>query len=117
MEITSFDAAVFADLGYPLVTPSGDYNGNHSIDASDYVVWRKSLGQTGFGLKADGNLNNQIDSGDFAFWRSRFGQTAGSGSSLESLRDAFVPEPDGGHLIVVLLGVLGLRRFPRQFFG
>lgn len=117
MEITPFDAAVFADLGYPLVTPSGDYNGNHVIDAADYVVWRKTLGQTGVGLKADGNLNNQIDANDFAFWRSRFGQTAGSGSSLGSPDGAMVPEPSVGYLIVILFSLFGLGRFPRQFLG
>ena len=117
MEITPFDAAVFADLGYPLVTPSGDYNVNHVIDSADYVVWRKSLGQTGVGLKADGNLNNQIDANDFAFWRTRFGQAAGSGSSLESPGSAMVPEPSVGPLIVVLFSLIGLGRFPRQFLG
>jgi hypothetical protein len=117
LEITPFDAAVFADLGYPLVTPTGDYNGNHIVDASDYVVWRKSLGQTGTALAADGNLNNQIDASDFAFWRSRFGQTASSGSSLESPGYAFVPEPNTGRMIVAVFGLLGLWRFPRQFFG
>ena len=100
-----------------LVTPTGDYNGNHSIDASDYVVWRKSLGQTGVGLKADGNLNNQIDASDFAFWRSRFGQTAGSGSNLDSPNYVFVPEPNASQLIVVLFGLLGSWRLPRQFLG
>jgi hypothetical protein len=117
MEITPFDAAVFADLGYPLVTPTGDYNGNHSVDSSDYVVWRKSFGRTGTGLAADGNLNNQIDAGDFSFWRSRFGQAAGSGSGLELIGNAFVPEPGACQLIGVLFGLLGSWRFPRKLFG
>jgi hypothetical protein len=117
MEITPFDAAVFADLGYPLASPTGDYNGNHNIDSSDYVVWRKSLGRTGTGLAADGNLNNQIDAGDFSFWRSRFGQTAGSGLVLQLPGNDFVPEPSASQLIVVLFGLLGLWRLPRQFFG
>ena len=117
MEITPFDAAVFADLGYPLVTPTGDYDGNHSVDSSDYVLWRKSFGRTGTGLAADGNLNNQIDAGDFSFWRSRFGQAAGSGSVLELIDNAFVPEPGACQLIVVLFGSLGSWRFPRKLFG
>jgi hypothetical protein len=117
MEITPFDAAVFADLGYPLVTPTGDYNGGHNVDRADYVVWRKSLGQAGIGLKADGNLNNQIDAGDFAFWRSRFGQIAASGFSSESIGTIAVPEPTAYELIVVLSSLLGLRRFPRKLFG
>jgi hypothetical protein len=117
LEITPFDAAVFADLGYPLVTPTGDFNGNHFVDASDYVVWRKSLGQTGTGLAADGNLNNQIDAADFAYWRSRFDKTVGSGSGMESPGYAFVPEPNADHLIFALFSLLGLWRFPRQLFG
>jgi hypothetical protein len=114
MDITPFDAAVFADLGYPLVTPTGDYNGNHSVDAADYVAWRKSLGQTGLGLKADGNLNNQIDAGDFAFWRSHFGQPAGSGTGFEV---SSVPEPMAWEVMAVVLYLLGLWRLPRQLFG
>jgi hypothetical protein len=116
-EITPFDAAVFADLGYPMLTPTGDYNGNHSIDASDYVVWRKSFSRTGIGLPADANLNNQIDSGDFAFWRSRFGQLVGIGSGSAAPSPGIVPEPGVGHLIIVLIGLLRSWRFPRLFFG
>jgi hypothetical protein len=117
MEITPFDAAVFADLGYPLVMPTGDYNGNHNIDSSDYVVWRKSLGRIGTGLAADGNLNNQIDAGDFSFWRTRFDQTSGSSSGLQVPGNDFVPEPSACKLIVVLFGLVGSWRLPRQFFG
>jgi hypothetical protein len=114
MEITPFDAAVFADLGYPVVTPSGDYNGNHSVDASDYVVWRKSLAATGLNMKADGNLNNQIDAGDFTYWRSRFGQAAGSGTGLETNA---VPEPMGCGLLTISLYMLSLWRIPRPLLG
>src|SRR5262249_12593335 len=62
-----------------LLTPinplTGDYNFNGVVDAADYIVWRKSVGQTGPGLAADGNLNNQIDSGDYDIWRAHFGQS------------------------------------------
>ncbi len=30
-----------------LFNPPGDYNHNGTTDAADYVVWRKTLGQTG----------------------------------------------------------------------
>jgi hypothetical protein len=75
------------------------------------------LAKRGTGLAADGNLNNQIDAGHFAFWRSRFGQTVSSGSNLELPGYVFVPEPNTTHIIVVLFGLLGLGRFPRQLFG
>ena len=88
LPITLFDLSVFADLGYPIVTPSGDYNGDGVVDAADYVAWRYSLGQTGVGLAADGNLNNQIDSGDYDYWRNRFGQAAGNGDSAGAMKPA-----------------------------
>ena len=90
------DVVLFADginapidiVALPFGLP-GDFNHDGTVDAADYVVWRKTLGQTGFALAADGNNNNQIDPGDFNIWRANFGQTAGSGSSS----NATVPEP------------------------
>jgi hypothetical protein len=69
----------------------GDCNHNGLVDAADYVVYRKTLGQSGAGLVADGNGNNLIDSGDYGVWRAHFGQTAGSGSGASA--NAAVPEP------------------------
>jgi hypothetical protein len=119
MEITPFDIAVYADLGYPLVTPTGDYNKNSRVDAADYVMWRNTLGQLGVGRAADGNLNNQVDSGDYSFWRTRFGQVlAGGGSSPDT---AAVPEPSAGLLLTsamfAFVAQLVSRRFPRPLFG
>jgi hypothetical protein len=68
----------------------GDYNGDTIVDASDYVVWRKTVGQsTTFFSGADGNGNSVIDSGDFAVWRSRFGAPSANGAAGV----AGVPEP------------------------
>jgi hypothetical protein len=72
----------------------GDYGGNGVVDAPDYVVWRKSLGQPNANLVADGNGNGQIDPGDYDVWRANFGQTAGSSAALPSAATlpAAVPE-------------------------
>jgi hypothetical protein len=56
---------------------SGDYNGNHTVDAADYAVWRKT--PANFGTNAAG----------YAAWRSHFGNAAGSGLGSGGL----VPEP------------------------
>src|SRR4051812_15513334 len=55
---------------------SGDYNGNHTVDAADYDSWRKL--PANFGTSAAG----------YAAWRSHFGNPAGSG-----LGSGGVPEP------------------------
>ncbi|MEX2170924.1 MAG: PEP-CTERM sorting domain-containing protein [Pirellulales bacterium] len=54
---------------------SGDYNGDGSVDAADYVVWR------------DTNINGQQGYDD---WRANFGSSLGSG--IGSATTA-VPEP------------------------
>jgi T5SS/PEP-CTERM-associated repeat protein len=79
-----WNASQLYTSGTLTVTLAGDYNANGVVDAADYLIWRKSVGQTGIGLAADGNANHQIDQGDFDVWRAHFGQTAGSGNDLSS---------------------------------
>lgn len=101
-------------LGAPAGVP-GDYNSNHVVDASDYVVWRRMLNQTGTGLAADGTgpsgtPDGVVDHLDYDFWRARFGNTSGGGSSaVPSARG--VPEPAVG--IFVAAGALLCRRTTR----
>ena len=52
-----FDNASLNLLTPDVVAVPGDYNKNGIVDAADYVVYRKTLGQTGAGLPADGNGN------------------------------------------------------------
>ena len=83
-------------IGASTIVP-GDYNGNGTVDAADYVVWRKMLNQavtpgsgadgTGPGGTPDGVVNDL----DYGFWRSRFGSTsAAAGTASEA---SAVPEP------------------------
>jgi hypothetical protein len=56
---------------------TGDYNGNHSVDAADYVLWRKNPAD--FGSNAAG----------YNAWQSNFGNAAESGFGSGGV----VPEP------------------------
>jgi hypothetical protein len=71
-----------------LLTPvpiPGDFNHNGTLDAADYVVWRKINGtQSGYDT-----------------WRANFGQTAGNGSGARA--NAAVPEPT---TLIILVAVL-----------
>jgi hypothetical protein len=51
----------------------GDYNANGEVDAADYVLWRKSVGQAGAGLAADGNGDGSVNQSDHDHWRGEFG--------------------------------------------
>jgi hypothetical protein len=86
---------------YVVPSITGDYNGNGTVDAADYAVWRNMLGQTGPGLGADGNGDDAIDKFDYDVWRTNFGRTSGSGST-DALNFA-VPEPTTGLMTMALL--------------
>jgi hypothetical protein len=57
-----------ADKVFELV---GDYNGDHSVDQADYIVWR----DTSSGLAADGDDNGTVNGADYDIWRNRCGNT------------------------------------------
>jgi len=92
----------------------GDYNHNATVDAGDYITWRKTMSlptaqynaySVAF-LGADGNLSNKVDAGDYSYWRTQFGKTlsgSGSGSGLDS---SGVPEP--WSISLLLSGIFSL---------
>jgi len=89
-----------------LVVLPGDYNGNGVVDGADYVLWRKSQGQSvTSGTGADGDRNGLIGAGDYAVWRSHYGQTASGVGAAASV-------PETTSLTLVLMGAClgGLRR-------
>lgn len=72
------------------VTPmvlSGDFNQDSTVDAADYVVWRKELSTT-------------YTPTDYDVWRSNFGGTLGVGAGGDA-NDA-VPEPATLVLLILL---------------
>jgi glycerophosphoryl diester phosphodiesterase len=95
------------DLLYNVVF-AGDYSGNEAFDAADYVVWRKSVGQSGSNLIADGNGDQQIDADDYDIWQSRFGTAAvnGFGAAGESITDTALSIPEPAAPFSILLGCI-----------
>lgn len=53
----------------------GDYNTDGIVDASDYIVWRRNVGNTS-DLRADGDHDGIVGNGDYTVWRSNFGAVA-----------------------------------------
>jgi autotransporter-associated beta strand protein len=72
----------------PLV---GDFNDDGSVDAADYIVWRKT----------DGTPT------DYSDWRANFGRTSpGAGSASALSGDSAVPEPSA--VVMLSLGIAGV---------
>lgn len=84
----------------------GDYNKSGALDAADYVLWRKTISQSGPALAADGNNNGVIDPADFTIWRTNYGaQAAASGTGLTST----IPEPTSIILVALSLCLVAMR--------
>jgi hypothetical protein len=109
----------FSNPHYPVmwkpVTESGvagDYNNDGTVDAGDYIVWRKYNG-TNYLLMNEvaGTTPGSVSPEDFTAWSARFGNTAGAGSGL-ALGTAPVPEPAAFSLLLCAICacvVAGLR--------
>jgi hypothetical protein len=86
----------------------GDYNGNGTVDAADYVIFRNQVGMFGPNLAADGNHDNNVTVTDFGIWLHNFGEPFGSAAGQG------VPEPRGMILALAATFALALCRSGRQ---
>jgi hypothetical protein len=74
-----------------LGVPAGDFNEDGEIDAADYIVWRKQMGQQVTAWDgADGNGDGLVNQLDYDVWRRNFGKTIPGASS--GAQSSSVPE-------------------------
>lgn len=81
----------------------GDFNGDNTVDAADYTLWRDNLNATDESLIGNaGDGSGTVDAGDYNLWASNYGNTlAGTSQSI--------PEPSSIYLITVA-GLLAIKR-------
>jgi hypothetical protein len=95
-----------------------DFNGDRQIDAADYVLWRKTLGNTiAHGTGADANGDALIDGSDYSLWNAGFGATigigAGSGTPPRAAGQS-VPEPASASMVLFACYCIAARRAYRS---
>jgi hypothetical protein len=91
---TVFDNLTVNSISNPI---NGDYNNDNVVNAQDYVVWRKNIGQPAGTLPND-PTGETIGLDQYNIWRAAFGSSSGSGSGLSA---GSVPEPAS---VLLLLG-------------
>ncbi len=75
------------------VVNSGDFNGDLTVDAADYTIWR------------DGRENNFYTAADYNVWRNNFGQVYSAVAAVSA-----VPEPAAWVLAVGAVVIIMWRR-------
>jgi hypothetical protein len=85
----------------PAPTIFGDYDQNGTVDAADYAVWRKTLGQA-IVLPNDATPGT-VSQADYEVWRTHFGQMADHGVGTDV--SAAIPEPET--LVLLTLAAVG----------
>ena len=70
---------------------NADFNADGAVDAADYVLWRKTSGQTvARTTLGDANGDSQVDANDYAIWQAQFGTSPlvlGAGSGAADVAD------------------------------
>ena len=94
------DAAPFGTITFEATAPegvTGDYNGDNTVDAADYTVWRDNFGGTA--TLPNDPVGGTISMTQYDNWKANFGQTAPGGAAVASV----VPEPASCVLLLIAL--------------
>jgi hypothetical protein len=125
--VTSFGEDVagnlyFVELGgelYRIVGPiigvaAGDFNKNGVVDAADYSVWRRSLGeQVPYYTVADASGDGIVNDADYDVWRANFGTILESGIA-GAAATTIVPESSCLSSLLVASVLLALSQLIRK---
>jgi fibronectin-binding autotransporter adhesin len=85
----------------------GDYNNDGTVDAADYVAWRK-VNNTPFTHLNDSSPGT--DDSDRVVWQTNFGESSGGSGAAAVVSDPAVPEPSTFALLIIAVASLTLRR-------
>ncbi|HJS07962.1 MAG TPA: dockerin type I domain-containing protein, partial [Pirellulales bacterium] len=82
---------------FQLVPPpveNADFNGDGSVDAADYVIWRKNANTSvPPGTLGDANGDGQVGAADYQIWQAKFGTTPGAGATASTVLSAAASTP------------------------
>src|SRR5262249_32213331 len=98
-----FSGAGILTVGPPIL--AGDYNNDGIVDAADYVLWKKNVGQPSQRLPND-TTGVIVGQAQYDLWRASFGNTVPvPGSGAVEIASA-IPEPSSVALLALAAAVL-----------
>ncbi len=113
------DKGPFTIYAFATVLPAGDFNNDRSVDARDYVVWRKTENSnvTPWTL-GDSNGDGRVDNADYANYRKNFGYSLPASAAelggAAVVDSAGVPEPCSALCALLTIGAGSLLRRTRS---
>ncbi len=88
-------SGAMGSVNVPPLSLTGDFNEDETVDAADYVVWRKAADLGLEDLPNDNDDPGAVGTAEYDLWRGNFGNTTpGSGGGLGT-----VPEPGSWALL------------------
>lgn len=101
LSLSNAQQDLVAQLDYAGSRLAGDFNGDGSVGAADYTVWRDAVGAE-YSLAADGNADGGVDDLDRVLWAANYGAVA-----LVTIADSAsaVSTPTNASLQVIAAGV------------
>ena len=123
-----FNLGTVFSIEIPDVDLEGDYNDDNSVDAADYVVWRKNasqsyetwrtlFGQSGPNPPGDFNSDHNVDTADYVVWRktiqagyntwtTNFAESSGGGAGSAGASSSPMSAPEPASVLLLALGVV-----------
>jgi hypothetical protein len=78
----------------PGLGPVGDYDGDNDVDTDDHVRWMALFGTND--AAADGNQDGVVNAADYVVWRKNVGQTGGTTGAITGTFDnVTITDPNG----------------------
>ena len=98
----------------------GDYNRDLTVDAGDYVVWKKGVGNVVPPCSGgDSNCNGFVENAEYQPWRENYGRTIGGGSIAvgSTYSEPAKNIPESSSFVLVIAALLGVCTMGRQERG